>query len=78
MTSNARVNVGRTDFLPKPPRRYNQVNNSGMDLAVPPHVNLNHLSIGGEDPVRSHVLVTITTSRFKNKCLTLIYYKPVN
>jgi hypothetical protein len=58
---------------------YSNENTSLFAACVPAHVNLNHLSLRNDDgPINSHVLVTTTTSRLRNKFVTLIYYKPVN
>jgi hypothetical protein len=70
--------VGRNEFTEQTPFKFSSINMSGTPLPYPPHVNLNHLTLKRADPLSSHILIASTTTRFKNKCLTMVYYKPVN
>jgi 5'-AMP-activated protein kinase regulatory beta subunit len=58
---------------------FSNENSSIKLLAIPQHVNLNHLCLKSKEDTNSRqVIVTSTTHRVRHKFLTIIYLKPLN
>ncbi len=51
-------------------------NNSYKNILIYPHVNLNHTCLCCNENFQFNYIRTATSQRFKNKCLTVIFYSP--
>lgn len=79
INSSHRKPVGKPDYLKPKDQSCLTENASYISIAIPPHINLNHLCLKpSETPQKSQTIVTSTTQRVRNKFLTIIYCKPVN
>jgi hypothetical protein len=75
--------LGNSTCLNKNQDKYKNSDNSYIQLPLPSHTNLyifltlrNHLCANMS--YSDNLLVTSSTQRVRNKCFTIIYYKPIN
>ena len=68
--------IGNKKFFEWQEKNLLSENNSYKNILIYPHVNLNHTCLCCDENFQFNYLRTATSQRFKNKCLTVIFYSP--